>query len=93
MKKYEVCRLIAEKLNAAKFVTGCLCPECIERNHAYFTSEDASARLLDAMLAQWKIPREVYEIVWEFSTCNPRKAAIVLAAMKWLKIEGELEEV
>jgi len=61
-----------------------------------FTSEEASARLLEAMPAPdlykcWLVEEKHYGWSCSGHTSSDRKTAIVLAAMKWLGIDGELE--
>lgn len=65
----------------------------------YSTSEDASARLLDAMLsagAAIEFQGMGVILMWRgISTvlASPdRKTAVLLAAQRWLEIEGELED-
>lgn len=69
----------------------------------YFTSEDACARLLDAMLAECgsvqfmrmkngafvidSAPGDQEEYFWFAGECPSRQAAIVLAACRWLNID------
>lgn len=66
----------------------------------FFESEAASARLLEAMTevglhrnkedGSWSAGEVWNHCGWAANHIADRKTAIVLAAMKWLNIEGEL---
>lgn len=107
MRKSEICRLLSEKLEPNFTTVDGSYPRfwvssCKGWQPAdYFESEDASAKLLEAMpevdlehyqsggLNEWGV---LYSQAPDHTLHADRKTAIVLAACKWLGIEGEIGE-